>query len=280
MTLLSLYYFRFGAALRFYLRAGTRYDLHSPYLAELERRVLRDRRPYYAFGTIDRLRRHLRRQTVRIPTQDHGAGSLIAPGRDERRLGQLVCGSAVSERTGKQLFRLAGWLESYTTLELGTNTGLSTLYLHLADRRTDLHTIEGNPYLAAVAKDNFDRLRAGDRLHQYVGTFTDVLDYLLPTLDRLDLVFIDGDHRHAPTVDYVRRCLTRSGPETVIVLSDIHWTAQMEAAWAEVRRLPGITASLELWQHGLLFLRPEFREPVHLSLVPFCWKPWRMGFFG
>ncbi|MGB3546205.1 MAG: class I SAM-dependent methyltransferase [Saprospiraceae bacterium] len=242
--------------------------------------MLRDRRPYYAFEQIARLRRHLRRQTVHIPTEDHGAGSLIAPGRSERRLGHLVRGSAVGKRTGEQLFRLAAWLRPTTSLELGTNAGLSSLYLHLPDRRTDLHTIEGNPYLAAVARDNFSRLRAGANLHQHVGTFSEVLDYLLPTIERLDLVFIDGDHRHAPTVEYVRRCLTRSGSDTVIVLSDIHWTAEMEAAWAEVRRLPGITASLELWQHGLLFLRPEFREPVHLALVPFWWKPWRMGFFG
>ena len=45
----------------FYLRAVTQYQLHSPFVFELVRAVLEDRRHYYAFDDIEQLRQRLLR---------------------------------------------------------------------------------------------------------------------------------------------------------------------------------------------------------------------------
>ena len=275
---LRYWWFRFISALRWYGRARTRYDVHSPFLSDFVRRVSYDDRHYYAFDRIRELRGYWSGRSEEVPLQELGAPSKTTA-RDRRSAANLVATNAIDENCGKFLFRLALWLRPSRIVEFGTNAGISTLYLHLADPRTPLQTVEGNPAVAALARKSFDRVGVGSDLSAYVTTFASWLDAHPPTgaPGRL-LAFLDGDHRRQPTLDYVKRVLEQATDESVIVVADIHWSAGMEAAWEELKALPRVTASLDVYHFGLLFLRPELNGP-HLTLIRTRWKPWRVGFF-
>lgn len=242
-------------------------------------KVVRDRRSYHIYELTAQLREYWKNHPGEVTTLELGAPSKVSSA-NRRKISELVKHSAISPNCGRILFRLALWSEAETIVELGTNAGISTLYLHYADRRAQLHTIEGNPEVAGLARKTFEIARCRASLHQYVGTFEELLQPVLDELDRVDLLFVDGDHRYPQTVEYVKNALPKLHAGSVVVVADIHWSEGMERAWAELINLPEITASLDLYHFGILFFKPGMTPHQHLSLVSTRWKPWRVGFFS
>ena len=156
---LRYWLFRLTAALHWYLRASTRYDVHSPFLSSFVHEVYTDDRHYYVFDLVPQLRRYWEGRSEMIPLQSLGAPSRTTT-RTQRTAASLVRSSAISDRSGRLLFRLAVWLRPERIIEFGTNAGISTVYLHAADTRTPLLTVEGNPAVAALATDTLQRAGA------------------------------------------------------------------------------------------------------------------------
>lgn len=275
---LNYYSFRLQSLLSFYYRAQTRYDIHSPFLSEFVERVVEDRRSFFAFERAESLRRYWLEQTGRVPIVDLGAGSKVNTAT-ERSIAELVRHSAIDAAAGRQLFRLACWRKPRYMVELGTNVGISTLYLHGADRRARLISVEGNPHLARMAAHGLKLARVSDQLQLRTGSFAELLPEICQELPRIDLLFLDGDHRGVTTRRYIEQCMPLLHDESTVVIGDIHWSPDMEAAWHDLKSHPRVRASVDLYHLGLLFFRPEIRHPEHRTIVPAAWKPWHMGFF-
>ena len=272
----SYYLFRLRSALRWYAGAQTGNQMTDGRLANFVREVYRDDRHYHAFDLIQAIRHYWSGQKGTVRLRSLGAPSKTTSG-SERSIRSLVKTNAIDDRCGRLLFRLALWLRADRILEFGTNAGISTLYLHAADTRALLQTVEGNPEVAALARETFTRAGASPQLHPYCSRFDQWLNDHWPANPPelpLDLFFLDGDHRFQPTLDYVRRLLPAATAQSVFVIADIHWSEGMERAWGELKDFPGVQASLDLYHFGLLFFDPKM-EPKHLSLVPRLWKPWR-----
>lgn len=276
---LQYWMFRLRSSLKWYGQAVSRYDVHAPFLADFIEQVIMDKRPFHVFDLVSQVRAYWAKHEGKVNTLEQGAPSKVNA-RKIRPTSELVKGSAIPESAGALLFRLALWQQPKTIVELGTNAGISTLYLHFADRRAKIHTIEGNPEVAGMAKRTFEIARCHNSLRQYVGTFKEVLPPLLQQLDQVDLLFIDGDHRYEATMDYVRQVLPKMTENSVIVVADIHWSEGMERAWAALKELSEVTASLDTYHFGILFFRKGLTPDQHLALVNERWKPWRMGFFA
>lgn len=263
---------------QYYREAGTVYDVHSPYLSRLLAATLLDDRSYYAFETIEQVRYFWSRQKTPVTPAKLGAGSRAGGTGpvDTRHLASQV---AVAPETGRFLFRLALFLRPETILEFGTNLGISTLYLHLSDRRRPLYTIEGNPELVHLAQQSWRLAKARPTLQPYSGTFAEALPTILSRAPRIGLVFLDGDHSEQATWSYFEALLPNLHNDSVIVVGDIHWSPGMESAWKRLKAHERVHASLDLYTFGLLFFRKEFSTPEHHTLIRRRYKPWRLGFF-
>lgn len=274
---LSYWLFRAGSAIRWYCRARTRYDVHSPHIVEFLNEVYCDRRYYHAFAKIRGIRKSWEKEKVTVKLTSHGAKSKTTA-RGERSAASLVATNAINDASGRFLFRLALWIKAKRLLEFGTNAGISTLYLAEADTRAQVQTVEGNPALAELAQRTFSLAKLQPTA--YVSLFERWLEENPPNLAApYDLIFIDGDHRYQPTLDYVDQLLPATNPAGIIVVADIHWSEGMEKAWAELKDRPGVTASVDTYHFGLLFLKPGLEGP-HVTLIPTRFKPWRLGFFS
>jgi hypothetical protein len=97
------------------------------------------------------------------------------------------------------------------------------------------------------------------------GNFDDQLSKALEMIEVPDLVFIDGNHRHEPTVRYFMQCMDVAHNETMFVLDDIHYSMEMELAWEEVISLPGVTVSIDLFHQGWVLIKKEL-SPQHFIL--------------
>ena len=262
----------------YFREAGTVYDIHSPYLSRLLAATWLDDRSFYAFETIERVRYFWIRQRAPVPPAELGAGSRT--GRtasvDTRYLAKRV---AVAPETGRFLFRLAQFLQPETIVEFGTNLGISTLYLHLGDRRRPLYTIEGHPELVRLARESWRLAKARPTLRPYLGTFSEVLPTIFSEAPRIGLVFLDGDHSAAATWSYFEALLPHLHNDSVVVIGDIHWSPDMESVWKRLKGHDRVRASLDLYTLGLLFFREEFTVPEQHTLIQRRYKPWRLGFF-
>ncbi|MEL6658473.1 MAG: class I SAM-dependent methyltransferase [Bacteroidota bacterium] len=274
----TTYWHHIRSFARYYSEAVTRYDVHSPFLSVWVERVLEDQREFYAFDDAERIRLHwLHTQQFVDYSVDHGAGSRAGQGK-KRSVREIVEKSAIEAQAGRWLFRMVDFHQPNTILELGTNLGISALYLQGARRSAHLITIEGNPEVAKLARQSFRRLsrRIPD---MRTGTFMEEIPKIVKSLDQLDFVWMDGDHQYESTTLYFEQLLPRLHERSVVVIGDIHWSEEMELAWLEIRRHPRVTMSVDLYHMGVLFFRPELQQQEHFVLIPYRYKPWRLGFF-
>lgn len=277
MKWIKLYFRLVLRYLQYFFRARTRYDLHAPFAFELAEAVLEDDRRFYAFQDIELLRRGLLKNQDSVQIQDHGAGSLVSanPVRQVRSLARY---SAISAESGALLFRLVQFTKPKAMLELGTSLGLSAAYQSLAARNAEMISIEGCPQTAALARQNLAKLDI-QNVTLFVGTFEQQLPRALQQLERLDYLFIDGDHREGASLAYFEACLPYLHEHSVVVLADIHWSNEMESAWRTLQQHERVRLSVDLFHFGLLCFRPEIKVKSSLSLIKARYKPWRMGFF-
>ncbi|MEZ4987489.1 MAG: class I SAM-dependent methyltransferase [Saprospiraceae bacterium] len=266
------------AAIRFYRQASTRYDIHSPFLSKWVEAVFEDERGYYIFEEAERVRHYW--ENVKhdvVFDDDSGAGSRAGQGR-VRQVASMIQQSGVDRRTGQLLFKMALFATPSTILELGTNLGLSALYLRAAARNATFISVEAHPEVARLAQKSFSLLRLPPPIIVN-DTFQGALPRLLSQYPRLDLVWIDGDHRGGATVAYFEQLLPNLHEQSVVAIGDIHWSADMEAAWEHIRKHPDVTISLDLFSMGVLFFGKESQDVLHYALIPTRFKPWRLGFF-
>jgi predicted O-methyltransferase YrrM len=243
------------AYLRHWRTAGNRHDVHSPFVYALVMDVLRKRGANRECSDIEQLRMELLRNGEVIHVTDLGAGSQRnnAP---ERKVSDIARTALKPRRQAEMLYRLACRFRPGTILELGTSFGISTLYLARAVKDARVHTIEGCPAIAAIARGNFDRHGSGN-ITSHVGAFTERLPEVLCHVDHLDMAFIDGHHGKEPTLDNFDLCLSKAHNDTVFIFDDIHWSPGMEEAWQTIQEHPGVSVTVDLFAMGLVFLRKE-----------------------
>ncbi|MGI4875814.1 MAG: O-methyltransferase [Janthinobacterium lividum] len=244
------------AYFRYWLRSGNAHGLHSPFVYGLYTTVICHNGAYGAYTRIEARRRELLRSPVSISVTDFGAGSQVAgAGGQQRQVRDIARHAAKAPRLAQLLFRLVNHFQPATILELGTSLGLTTAYLAAANSRSQVLTFEGCPNTAAVAYATFEALKL-QNISLVEGNLDATLPATLAALGKpLDFVFFDGNHRYEPTLRYFEQCLAQAHEESIFVLDDIHWSAEMERAWEAIKAHPAVTVTVDLFYVGLVFFR-------------------------
>ena len=201
--------------------------------------------------------RNLEEVTRLITIADYGAGSKVNASR-QRTIGDIARNSQKTARFGRLLFRLIRRFEAKNIVDLGTSLGMTTAYLGEATKahKGQVLTFEGCPETAAVARQNFNRLNLHN-ISVVVGNLDETLAPAITALPPIDLVFFDANHRYEPTVRYFETCLANIHNDTVFVFDDIHWSEEMEQAWAYIKQHTAVTLTVDLFWVGLVFFRKE-----------------------
>ncbi|GAB3028518.1 class I SAM-dependent methyltransferase [Spirosoma pulveris] len=246
------------AYLRYLSRARDEHSLHSPFLFSLYLQVIRARTgSKELFAPIRVLRKELRKSRQLITIADLGAGSKVNASR-QRTIGDIARNSQKPARFGRLLFRLIQRFEAKVVVDLGTSLGMTTACLAEATKPYGGHvlTFEGCPETAAVARQNFERL-AIQNVDVLVGNLDETLAPAIAALPAVDFVFFDANHRYEPTVRYFETCLANIHNDTVFVFDDIHWSEEMEQAWAFIKSHQSVSVTVDLFWVGLVFFRKE-----------------------
>ena len=261
---------------KYYWKADTIYNVHSPFVYDFIVNVLDTRKLYYAFNALEHERRMLLANHSAIQILDHGAGSRKKEGMPTiASIAKKVISPPVKCRT---LFNLVNYFCPKTLIELGTSLGISALYMSRANQATQIHTIEGAPEIHRLARLLFEKNHAYN-IHAYKGTFAEQLPLVLSSNPVVDLAFIDGHHNYEATITNFKTLLPHLHKNSVVVLDDIYWSAPMARAWNEIKALPQVAMTIDTFDYGFVFFNPDV-EKQHFVYIDYLKKPWRIGLFG
>ena len=211
---------------------------------------------------ISEIRCELEASDESIQIEDFGAGTrgnvLSSESKpNERRISEIYKRAAAPPAWGRFMFRLVRALKPQSVLELGTNLGVSALHIAAAldinRKEGSLTTIEGDPTLSEIARENLARLGHKNRATVLTGRFDDVLPTCLEEHGPFDLVFIDGHHAEAATLRYFEAIKPHLAPGACVAFDDIEPFRPVRRAWKRIITSEPNSGTVDLLGIGLWF---------------------------
>ncbi|MEO8116893.1 MAG: class I SAM-dependent methyltransferase [Bacteroidota bacterium] len=243
--------------IQYLLRAanGKGHGVHPPFVYDFIRHVLNSKEQPAYFSEIEFVRKALRDNDEIITIEDFGAGSRIFSGL-ERKISGIARTSLKPAKYSRLLHNIVAYYQPKTSIELGTSLGITTAYLAKANPSGKVITLEGSGAIAAIAKNNFEKLSI-ENIEIVHGNFNETLPQVLLKNRVIDFAFIDGNHSKEPTLDYFHALLPHICNDSILVFDDIHWSEEMEAAWAEIQASQQVRLSVDLFFVGIVFFKNE-----------------------
>lgn len=244
-----------------HLMNARRWDaFHSPFLFDLFTHCCDEHIRSPKFEAIEACRSELLASTEKIKRTDFGAGSVAGNASVTVPVAEIARHALSHPFQCRFLFRLVQFLKPDSMLELGTSLGISTAYLAAANPEASIVTVEGDPNVAQIARQTFEKLELPN-IELHTSLFRKYLDHneaLTP-----DLIFLDGHHESKALVEYYDILEKRIRPGTIMVVDDIYWSKDMTEGWNELIARPKVTQSVDCFHFGLLFFNPDFIGREH-----------------
>ena len=235
------------------LRAKTRHGVHSPFVYRLVDKVFYDATPKNVYTEVEDIRKTLLADDREITIIDLGAGSRVNNNK-QKKISDIAAHALKPPKLAQLLYRIAADLQPKNIIELGTCLGVTTIYLQKAAPNAKVYTLEGSPQTAEVAKEEFSKAGLND-IELVTGNFDDTLPGIIDKLDKVDFVFVDGNHQKEATLRYFEWCLPKVYEDTLLIFDDIYWSEGMKEAWAQIKAHPQVMVTVDLFWIGLVFFK-------------------------
>jgi len=234
--------------------------IHSPYLFELVRFIIRDENSYYFFADIERRREQLLACEDTINVLDYGSQGSSDGVLIPRRVCDIAKTHLEQPKVAQLLFRIVEWLSVQSKrpleiIELGTSLGITTAYLAAPESKNKVTTFEGSDAVLKIAQGVWKTLKLENITWQEGNIDHTLFDY---TREQIDLAYVDANHTYEATLCYVNYLLPRMVEKGIIVIDDIHYSEEMEHAWEALKVDERVTTSMDLYHIGLLFIDPHY----------------------
>jgi len=248
----------------FHSKNGKGHGVHSPFVFDFIIHVLNDKKKQGGYDTIESLRRSLLINKNEIEVEDFGAGSAVIPFKS-RKIKDIARSSLKKKKYSQLLFRIAKYYRAKNIVELGTSFGITTCYLASANKDAKVVTLEGSTNIAKIAQENFKEAQLTN-IELIEGPFEKSISLVLEKFEIIDLLFIDGNHRKKPTLEYFDLFLKKSTSDSIFIFDDIHWSGEMEEAWEVIKQHPSVTLTIDLFFIGLVFFSKDFKVKQDFSI--------------
>ncbi len=235
-----------------------RHGLQSTFLYNLNEAVWRFDKKNISQKRIEAYREACLKNNSIIAVKDFGAG-VNGQTKKELTIASIAKNAAKPPKYARMLFRLMEYLKPENVIELGTSLGISSLYIASGNPKMKLTTLEGCDTTAAFTRKQFEQF-SDLSIEVITGNFDDTLAACLQSKQKVDAVYIDGNHRLVPTIKYFEMCLPYLHDESFIIFDDINWSQEMKQAWKEIIKHSSVRISIDLYMMGIVFFNPGFSK--------------------
>jgi predicted O-methyltransferase YrrM len=235
------------------LKGKTRHGTHSPFVYRLLDKIIYDNSAKKVYDEPESFRKELLSDNRVINVTDLGAGSHVNNNR-QKKVSDIARNALKPPKLAQLLYRIVADLQPKNIVELGTCLGITTVYFKKAAPGALIYTLEGCPETAGVASGVFKKDK-GDAINLVIGNFDDTLPGIMQALDKLDFVYIDGNHQKEATLRYFEWCLPKVHDNSLLIFDDIYWSKGMKEAWVEIKANPQVTVTIDLFWIGLVYFK-------------------------
>jgi predicted O-methyltransferase YrrM len=237
-------------------------SFHSPYLFRLFSYLGDDRVVFEKFAAIEAERKKWLKTKATIERKDFGSGSSYNRRLKTEKISTIAQHALSLPFQCRCMARLVHLEKPAVIIELGTSLGISAAYLQSGNASSFITTVEGDPELTKLAKSTFSALGMTS-IEVVASTFESFLSTPEPAATKIDILFLDGNHRSAALLFYYEKLKNRFSANTIVIVDDIYWSKDMHLGWSKLIAMPEVTQSVDCFQFGLLFFRNEFLEKEH-----------------
>ena len=220
------------------LRYRKGHGVHSPFVYNLITKVIEEKASFYAFDEIEKYRKELLSQ--------------------KNDLSILTTKEAQSREYGALLFRIVNFFKCQSVLQIGSSTGIMSLYLAMASKHCDCFALEERPNILCAIKD-FVLAHNLDKFHFVEGNSKEALMKFQSTSTQMDLIFINQLPESMTVEELYSLCQSLRHKETVLIINEIKRNKNMNKLWLMMRNHPQSRVSIDLFALGILF----FDDKLH-----------------
>ena len=238
-------------------KAQGRHQIHSPFVYNFVDSCLKTTIPKAYKNKTKQFTQRLSSNHTTIKTTDFGAGS--------KKMGQIRTVSSIYKNAcckgtyAHLLYKLCNYYQPKYILELGTNLGVGTFFLHEGNPNSKIVSVDGCTETQSIAKQNLTHTN----LLFVHSKFEDFLKNLEP--QKFDLIYIDGDHRGEALLKYLKMLENYSHDDTIFVLDDIRWSKDMFEAWKTIIASKDFHLTLDLFKMGII-MKKSGKEKEHFTI--------------
>ena len=244
--------------LNFLWNSKNEHGVHSPFVFNLVTKCFYDGKKHAEYSILNNYRKSLLKNHNTIEVTDFGAGSKVFKS-NTRAINQIASNAGISKKRAELLFRITNYFQPSTILEIGTSLGLATSALTLGNQKAKITTLEGCPNTLHVTQKQFEEF--GFKNITSINTeFSCYLKNYQLSIINYQLIYFDGNHSKAATLEYFELLLPTITNESVWIFDDIHWSKDMQAAWETIKNHPKVTITIDTFQWGSVFFRMEQRK--------------------
>ena len=243
---------------------GHGHGVHSPFVFAFIKNVLNTKSKGPSIDAIELYRQRLLNNQKEITILDLGAGA-DPKGNKSRTIAQIAKGALKPKKYSSLLSRIVKYYQPSQVLEMGTSLGITTCYLAHGVPNASVVTMEGAPTVAHEALTTFKNL-GFQNIQLIEGNFDQSLPNYLQSVSTIGIAYVDGNHRYEPTMQYFNLLLTKSDEHSIFIFDDIHWSSEMEKAWAEIKKQKEVTLTIDLFYIGIVFFRKENKQKQHFTI--------------
>jgi predicted O-methyltransferase YrrM len=225
----------------------SRYGVHSPFVYDLITKGLKAQPKAEELVLIRELRQTIE-NTRSFHTVDLGSG------KNRMLNGNDLLQMSISMRYGKMLYGISKHFQPLNILELGTSAGLSTAFLTLGNRNSEIITVEGCPEKSKIANKIF----ANHGLSNITMINRDAhaqIELLKKKNYKADLIFIDAGHTYESSMQFFSELMPITSSNSQMIFDDIYWSEGMSRAWKEITADTRVSLSVACLRFGIAFFR-------------------------
>ena len=233
---------KFSSQIKMYrkLRYRKGHGVHSPFTYNLITKVIEEKTPYYVFEDIENLRKELLNGENLIKT--------------------LTVQETQTKDYGALLFRLVNFFKCRTILQIGSSTGLMSLYLALPLRKScECYALEEKAGLLEPVR-TFAKNYSLTNLHWMEGVYSDNLNRLKSEIASFDFIFINSMGNSEKTREALILTETFIYPCTMMVIDNIRRNKSMKKLWQEIKNRSDVRLTIDLLSLGLVFFNTKLHK--------------------
>lgn len=248
--------------IKYWLYATEKHSLHAPFIYSFFTEVIKSKKEYYCFKHLKTIKNKLYTDGHVINIKDYGAGSLKSQ-KKQREVRDIARSGLSTTKFSQFLFKLIDYYKPQNVVELGTSLGLNTLYLSSYSSNIQVTTFEGCPETAQYAKNLFFQEKRTN-----VDVIEGNIDVTLPAFidkqEKIDFIYFDANHSFEPTLRYFHTCLEKMHERSVFIFDDIHWSSEMERAWANIKDHPDVRLTIDIFDAGIVLFNTRFKKDHYI----------------